>query len=139
MLLKTSESTESTIQPGESRVKVGYNNRAKRDSKYEPGSEIDDSEVDDNEIGDNEIRKKDEKIFKSQNLTKFKNLTKSKKLSRTKKTIKSSNFFTAKAKLAFTKLKHGFIKASILPQFDLEHYISVETNISSYAIGGVLG
>ena len=59
-------------------------------------------------------------------------------LSKSKKTVRSSDFLTPGAKLAFTKLRQAFIKALILHHFDLECHIRVETDASGYAIGGVL-
>ena len=64
-------------------------------------------------------------MFKSKNLSKF------------KKTV-GSNFLTLRARLAFTKLRQAFVKAPILYHFDSEDYIRVKTNVSGYAIGGVL-
>lgn len=46
--------------------------------------------------------------------------------------------FISKASLTFTQLKKIFIKALILYYFNLERYIQIKTNASSYAIGGVL-
>ena len=48
-----------------------------------------------------------------------------------------SDFFTSRAKLAFTKLRQAFVKALIFYHFDLEHHIRIETDASGYAIGGV--
>ena len=48
------------------------------------------------------------------------------------------NFLTLDAKKAFNHLKLAFIKAPILRHFNLESYIRIETDASSYAIGGVL-
>ena len=59
----------------------------------------------------------------------------------TKKGIKAargSNSLTSAAKKAFNYLRYVFIQAPILPHFDLERHIRIETNASSYAIGGVL-
>ena len=47
------------------------------------------------------------------------------------------DFLTPRARLAFTKLRQAFVKASILYHFDPERYIRVEINISGYAISGV--
>ena len=49
-----------------------------------------------------------------------------------------TGFLIPKAKLAFTQLKQTFVKAPILHYFDLESHIQIETDTSSYAIGGVL-
>ena len=45
---------------------------------------------------------------------------------------------TPKAKVAFIQLKKAFTKAPILWHFDPECHIRIETDASSYAIGGVL-
>ena len=75
-------------KPRKGRVKVGDGSKAWRNK-----SEIDGGEVDGVEIKDNEVKKKVQKMFKSKNLSK------------SKKTIRSSDFLTLGAKLAFTKLK----------------------------------
>ena len=61
---------------------------------------------------------------------------KGRNLFKSKKT--DSCFLTSGARMAFTKLRQAFIKALILHHFDLERHIRVETDISAYAIGGVL-
>ena len=63
---------------------------------------------------------------------KFKNLSKS------KKTVRSLDFLTPGAKLAFTKLKQTFFKALILHHFELKRHIWIETDVSGYAISKVL-
>ena len=124
-MLKTLGSTKSTTQPEVGRVGVGGGSRAERDSRCKfGGSEVGDDKVDDVEVGDNEVGKKVQII------------TKSKKLSKSKKMVRS-DFFIRGARLAFIKLKQGFVKASTLYHFDQEYYIWVETDASSYAIGGV--
>ena len=133
-MLKTSRSTELTTQPGEGVIGVNSDNKARRNGSKLNRSEFDRSEIHDVKVDsgkiDNEIRKKGQKM------SKFKNLLKSKKLSKSKKTLES-NFFTSGAGLAFTKLREVFVKALILYHFELKYYIRVETDISSYAIGGV--
>ena len=122
-------STESA-EPRKSRVGVSDNSKTGRDGRCK----LDRSGICNNEVDekvDNEVRKKDQKISKS------KNLFKSKKLSRSKKMIRS-DVFTPGARLAFTELRQAFVKVPILLLFDPERYIWVETDISSYAIGGVL-
>ena len=52
--------------------------------------------------------------------------------------IRCLDFFTSGAKLVFTKLRQVFFKAPILYHFDPEDYIYIETDVSDYAIGGVL-
>ena len=52
--------------------------------------------------------------------------------------IENPNFLTPNAKKTFNHLQLAFIKARILQHFDLESHIRIETNVSSYAIGGVL-
>ena len=48
------------------------------------------------------------------------------------------NFLTPNAKKAFNHLRLAFIEAPILRYFDPESHIRIETDASSYAIGGVL-
>ena len=47
------------------------------------------------------------------------------------------DFFTPAAKLAFTKLRQAFLKASIFHHFDPECHIWIETDTLSYAIGEI--
>ncbi len=47
-------------------------------------------------------------------------------------------FLTAEARKAFTKLKQVFVEAPVLNHYDPEHYIQIEMDVSSYAIGGIL-
>ena len=115
-MLKTSGSTEPSTRPGEGVVGVGGDSRAGRDGI--DGSGIDDVEVDGGEIEVDEVGKKGRKTSKS-------------------KTV-GSNFLTPGAKLAFTKLRQAFLKASILHHFDLKRHIRIETDVLGYAIGGVL-
>ena len=42
------------------------------------------------------------------------------------------------AKKIFTKLRQVFIEALILNYFDLEHYIQIKTNVSSYIISVII-
>ena len=110
-MLKTSGSTEASTRPKKGEVGVGGDSRAGRD-----GSELDRSKVDG---GDDEVGKK------------VQNLSKSKKSVR-------SDFLTPGAKLAFAELRQAFVKAPILHHFDPERHIRIETDVSGYAIGGVL-
>ena len=48
------------------------------------------------------------------------------------------NFLTPDAKKAFNHLRLAFIEAPILRHFDPESHIRIETDVSGYAIGGVL-
>ena len=125
-MLKTSESTESKIRPGEGRVGVGGDSGAGLGGSEIDGSEKDDVEVDSGEVEIDEVGKKVQKLSKSKNSSK------------SKKTIRSSDFFTPGAKLAFTELRQAFLKTPILHYFDLEHHIRIETDASDYTIGGVL-
>ena len=72
--------------------------------------------------------------------SKFKN-KKSKKLTRMPNigAIGEPNLLTPNTKKAFYHLRLAFIKALILQYFDLESYIWIETNASSYAIGEIFG
>ena len=51
--------------------------------------------------------------------------------------VRSSDFFTLRARLVFIKLRKAFVKTLIFYYFDSEHHIQVETDISGYIIGGV--
>ena len=68
----------------------------------------------------------------------------SRKLAKSKSRMKSGNnlgkpkFLTSKAKKAFDRLRQAFTEAPILRHFDLECYIRIETDVSSYTIGKVL-
>ena len=104
---------------------VDDNSRARRDRNKLDGSEIDDVEVDGNKVGNDEVEKKGQKTSKSKNLSK------------SKKRV-GSDFFTFGARLAFTKLRQTFIKAPIFYHFDPKYHIRIETDASSYAIGGGL-
>ena len=114
-MLKTSE-------PRKDGDGVGGDSKAGRDRIDRSG--IDDIEVDGSEVEVDEVGKKGRKTSKSKKLSKSKTV--------------GSDFFTPGAKLAFTKLKQAFFKASILHHFDLEHHIRIETDALGYAIGGVL-
>ena len=52
--------------------------------------------------------------------------------------VRSSDFFTLRIELAFTKLQQTFVKALIFYYFDLERYIQIKMNVSEYAIGEIL-
>ena len=122
-MLKTS-STESA-EPRKGVVGVGGGSRAGRDRGGIDGSEMNDVEVDGGEVEVDEVGKKAQKTSKSKNLSK------------SQKTV-GSDFLTPGAKLAFTELRQAFLKALILYHFDPERHIWIETDASSYAIGGVL-
>ena len=47
-------------------------------------------------------------------------------------------FLTSNARRVFTQLRQAFTKAPILQYFDPEHHIQIKTDVSDYAIGGVL-
>ena len=117
-MLKTS-STKSA-KPRKSGVGVGGDNRAGCGQSEIDGSRMDNVEVDGGEIEVDKVVKKVQNSSKS------------------KKTIRSLDFFTPGAKLAFTKLRQAFIKALILYHFDPEYHIRIETDVSGYTIGGVL-
>ena len=72
--------------------------------------------------------------------TKFKILVKSKNhdfpISRTEKV--GTGFFTLEARLAFIQLRQAFVEALIFHHFDPKSHIRIETDVSSYAISGVL-
>ena len=49
----------------------------------------------------------------------------------------SALFLTLKAGKTFTELRQTFVEAPILNHFDPKHHIRIETDASSYAIGGI--
>ena len=122
-MLKTSGSKSS--KPRKGKVGVGGDSRAGRGWSKIDKSGMNDVEVDGGEVEVDEVGKKVQKLSKSKNLSK------------SKKTVRSSDFFIFRAKLAFTKLRQAFIKAPILYHFDPEHHIRVETDVSGYTIGGI--
>ena len=101
-------------RPGKGKVGVGGDSRARRDR-----SELDGNKVDGGEVGDDEVEKKVQNSSKS------------------KETV-WLDFFILGAKLAFAELRQAFVKALILYHFDPEYHIRIETDVSRYAIGGVL-
>ena len=122
-MLKTS-STESA-EPRKGVVGVGGGSRAGRDRGGIDGSEMNDVEVDGGEVEVDEVGKKAQKTSKSKNLSK------------SQKTV-GSDFLISGAKLAFTELRQAFLKAPILHHFNLDYHIRIETDVSGYAISGVL-
>ena len=78
-----------TAKPRKDKVGVGGDSRARRGASEINTSRIDDVEVDSGEVEVDEVEKKGQKTSKSKNLSKL------------KKTIES-DFFTPRAKLAFT-------------------------------------
>ena len=48
------------------------------------------------------------------------------------------DYLTPNARQALTQLKQAFTKAPILRHFDLECHIWIETDVSGYAISGIL-
>ena len=111
-------------KPKKGGVGVGGDSRAGHGRSKVDRSEIDNVEGDGNEFEVDEVGKKGRKMSKSKNLSKF------------KKTV-VSDFFTPRAKLTFIELRQAFLKTPILYHFDLECYIRIETDVSSYAIGEV--
>lgn len=79
-----------------------------------------------NGVGDNRVEKINQKTFKS------------KALFKSKKTQRSPDSLTPKAKPAFIKLRHVFVKTPVLYHFNSKRYIRIETNILGSAIGGIL-
>ena len=110
-------------EPRKSGVGVGGNSRVGRGRREIDRSGIDDVEV---EVEFDEVGKKVRNLFKSRNLPK------------SKKIVRCSDFLTPKAKLAFIELRQTFFKALILPHFNPECHIRIETDVSGYAIGGFL-
>ena len=118
-----------TAEPRKSRVGVGGDSRAGHGR-----SKLDERRIDDDEIDGNEV---DDEVD-DEGGTKVQKLSKSKNLSKSEQTVRSSDFLTPGAKQAFTELRQAFFKAPILHHFDPERHIRIETDVSGYAIGGVL-
>ena len=94
-MLKTSNT--KSAEPKKGKVGVGSGRKAKHNR-----SEINGGKVDGSEVENDEIKKKVPKTSKSKNLSK------------SKKTLRSSDFFTLRAKLAFIKLRQVFFLVPIL-------------------------
>ena len=109
--MKISGSTESKTRPGEGGVGIAGSRAGRKGSKLDR-SELHSTEGDGVEVDGGEVE--DEKVGKK--VQKCKNLSKSKKMV-------GLDFFTPKAKLAFTELGQAFVKAPILHYFDPEHHI----------------
>ncbi len=79
-------------------------------------------------------------MAKGQKMAKSKKWIRAKKAeaSRAKNLDQSWMILTSKARQAFTKLRQEFIEAPILNHFDLERHIQIKTDVSGYAIGGIL-
>ncbi len=58
--------------------------------------------------------------------------------SRAKNFGQSGSFLITDTMMACTKLRQAFVEAPILNHFDPERYIQIETDASSYTIGGIL-
>ena len=115
LMLKTSNT--KSAEPKKGVVGVGGGSRARHDRGGLDKSGIDNVEVNGGKVGDNEVGKKGRNLSKSKNI--------------------ESGFFISGARMAFTKLRQAFIKAPIFYHFNLERYIRIETDVSSYAIDGV--
>ena len=100
LILKTLEGIESKTKPGEGRVGVGDDSRVRHGRSEIGGSGIDDVKVDGGEVKVDKVGKKIQNLSKS------------------KKTVRSSDFPTSNAKLAFIELRQAFLKAPILHHFD---------------------
>ena len=123
-MLKTYKSNESITRPGEGKVGVSGNSRARRNGSKLDRSKLDGDELDGGKVEDDEVKKK--------------KMSQSKTLSKSKKTLRSSDFLTLRTKLVFTKLRQVFFKTPILYHFDSKRHIWIETDLSRYTIGGVL-
>ena len=89
----------------------------------------------DNEVVDDGASKVYETIMNLSKNKKFRKLTRMPNIG----AIREPNFLTFNAKKAFNHLRLVFIKASIFQHFDLEIHICIQTDVSSYIIGKVLG
>ena len=122
-MLKTSNT--ELAEPKKGRIGFGGDSRARRGRNEIDRSGMDNVKVDDGEVEVDEVGKKGQKTSKSKNWSK------------SKKTIRL-DFLTPGARLAFTKLRQAFVKASILYHFNPKYHIQIKTNVLGYAIGGVL-
>ena len=110
------------------------------------------NEVDGFSVGGNSVKyaKKSEKLFKSRK-SKSEKMSKSRNLAKSEKKLsKSGNstnfdatedkpkFLTPNTRTAFNRLRLAFTEASILWHFNPKYHIWIETDVLSYAIGGVL-
>ena len=82
-----------TAELRKDRVGIGGDSRAGRGGSEIDGSRIDDVEVDRGKVEVDKVEKKVQKLSRSKNSSK------------SKKTVRSSDFLTLGAKLAFTKLR----------------------------------
>ena len=99
--------------------------------------------------GGDELAKKSGKSSKGLKLSKSGN-SKGKKLAKSKKPSKSGNspnfdakeagpgFLNPEARAAFNRLRLAFTKAPILRHFDPKCHIRIKTDVSGYAIDGIL-
>ena len=98
-----------SAKPRKSQFKFGVNSKNKHNSgaKLDDKDKVGNNKVDGNEVGDNKIAKEknNQKTFKS------------------KKMVRSLDFFTFGARLAFIILRQVFVKASIFYHFDSKGYI----------------
>ena len=111
-----------TAEPRKGGDGVGGDSGAGRDRI--DGNGMDDVEVDGGEVEVDEVGKKGRKTSKSKKSSKSKTV--------------GLDFLTPGAKLAFSELRQGFFKASILHHFDPKRHIRIETDASGYAIDRVL-
>ncbi len=65
-------------------------------------------------------------------------LTKTKKSDFAKANFSETDFFTPEAKKAFIHLQKAFTEALILRHFNPKRHIWIQTDVSEYAIGGIL-
>ncbi len=90
--------------------------------------------------GEKKPEQKSRKGQKGQKMAKFKKWIRAEKSEASQAKNLSSqlgSFLTSKARKAFTKLKQAFVEAPILNHFDPERHIQIETDTSTYAIGGI--
>ena len=120
-ILKTTRSTRSTANSKETECEVD-------------GDSMVSNLVGGGEATNTTKRKSQAKTTKSKILVKSKNHDFPK--SRIEKA--GMGFLTPKARLVFTQLRQAFVKAPILHHFNPKSHIWIETNASSYAIGGIL-
>ena len=111
-------------KPWKSRIGIDCNNRHENNkrTKLDSRDEISNNKVNSNKIGE-------DKIIEEKN---------HQKTSKFKKTVRFSDFFTPKARLAFTKLRQVFVKVSIFYYFDPKYYIWIKMDALGYTIDRIL-
>ena len=122
-MLKTTSSTGSATNPKETEGEVGGDSVV-------GNSMVGGSEATNPTKGKNQAKTTKSKILVKSKSHNFPPNSRNKEA--------ETGFLTPKARLAFTEFRQAFAKAPILHHFNPESHMRIETDASSYAIGGVL-